>query len=226
MSETAATGIKQSKQTKHDQIIAAAMKVFGRYGYRRSSMALIAEAAGVSRPALYQDFNGKEDVFRAMGAHLLNGVVLAAEMAAGANGTTADRLYGALSVKLELVIGTVDAEYRSELLTEAGVVAADLVSSFKERFTAVVEELLTSARGELDLLDEVLPTRDCALLLLDAVTGITQEESPQTARRRLRQLVDLTVRSLTSTPVPSPGTTHRASRPADQRATEPRSTDR
>lgn len=203
MSAAAVGSAKQSKQDKNDVIIAAAMKVFGRYGYKRSSMALIAEHAGVSRPALYQDFSGKEDVFRAMGTHLLNGVLLAAELASRSDGTTAERLYGALSIKLELVIGTVDAEFRSELLAEAGVIAADLVVSFKDRFTAVVEDLLRSASDELDLLDEVLPARDCALLLLDAVTGITQEEaSPETAQRRLRQMVDLTVRSLTSKPAP------------------------
>jgi AcrR family transcriptional regulator len=174
------------------------MKVFGRYGYKRSSMELIAQAAGVSRPAIYQHFSGKEDVFRAMGGQLLDEVILAAETVSRSDGTVAERLYGALSIKLDLVIGTVDAELRSELLSEAGVVAADLVAEFKERFVTLIENLLTSASGELDLLDEVLSARDCALLLLDAITGITQEEtSADTARLRLRQLVDLTLRSLT-----------------------------
>jgi AcrR family transcriptional regulator len=164
----------------------------------------------VSRPALYQDFSGKEDVFRAMGSQLLDGVILAAELASRSDGDISERLYGALSIKLELVIDTVEAEFRSELLSEAGVVAADLIVSFKERFIAVVEDLLDSASDELDLLGEVLPTRDCAMLLLDAVTGITQEEaSPETAQRRLRQLVDLTVRSLTSAPARRRDASHR-----------------
>lgn len=201
-----------TRSAKQDQIIAAATTVFGRYGYRRSSMELIAQAAGVSRPALYQHFSGKEDVFRAMGAQMLDGVNLAAEMAAKSDGTVAERLYGALSIKLELVIGTVDAEFRSELLTEAGVVASDLMASFKERFVTVVEDLLVSAREELGLLDVVLPARDCALLLLDAVTGITQEEpSLETAKQRLRQLVDLIVRSLSGSPAPGGGPSHNES---------------
>ncbi|MFI6157928.1 TetR/AcrR family transcriptional regulator [Kitasatospora sp. NPDC051170] len=194
---------KQSKLDKQDQIIAAAMRVFGRYGYKRSSMALIAEAAGISRPALYQDFGGKQDIFRAMGVRLLDGVILAAELAGESDGTTADRLYGALSIKLEMVIGTVDAQFRAELLTEASQVAGDLVDEFRERFAGTVERLLLSAADELDLLDEVLPARDCALLLLNSVTGITQEAaSLEEAQIRLRQLVDLTVRSLTSRPAP------------------------
>jgi AcrR family transcriptional regulator len=191
--------VATSKDAKRGQIIAAAMRVFGRYGYKRSSMELIAQAAGVSRPAVYQHFSGKEDIFRAMGGQMLDGVILAAETAAQSDGTLAERLYDALSIKLELVVGTVDAELRSELLQEARVVAADLLVSFKDRYVTLVENLLASAGEELDLLGEVLSARDCALLLHDAFTGITQEESSaETAQLRLRQLVDLTLRSLAS----------------------------
>ncbi|MFE9424673.1 TetR/AcrR family transcriptional regulator [Kitasatospora sp. NPDC006697] len=197
MSGVPLAGGRPAKPGRHAQVVAAAAKVFGRYGYKRSSMALIAEAAGLSRPALYQDFNGKEDVFRAMGAQLLEDVLRTAEAAARSAEGTAERLYAVLAVRLEMALDPVDAEFRAELLTEAGVVAADLFAAFKERFAALVEELLTAAAGELELLGELLPARDCALLLLDAVSGISQERTdPESARRRLRQLVELTVRSL------------------------------
>jgi AcrR family transcriptional regulator len=189
------------KGAKRDQIIVAAIKVFGRYSYKRSSMELIAQAAGVSRPAIYQYFSSKEDVFRAMGAQMLDEVILAAETVSRSDAAMADRLYGALAIKLNLVVGTVDAELRSELLTEAGVVAADLMASFKKRYVTLIEDLLASASAELDLLDKVLSAHDCAALLLDAITGITQEDSAETAQLRLRQLVDLTLRSLTSKPL-------------------------
>jgi len=38
--------------------------VFAEHGFRRTSMAMIAEAVGLSRPALYQYFDNREDVFR------------------------------------------------------------------------------------------------------------------------------------------------------------------
>jgi AcrR family transcriptional regulator len=188
-----------AKGGKRDQIIAAAVKVFGRYSYKRSSMELIAQATGVSRPTIYQYFSSKEDVFRAMGAQMLDEVILAAETVSRSDAAVAERLYGALSVKLNLVVGTMDAELRSELLTEAGALAADLMASFKKRYVTLIEDLLASASAELDLLGKVLSAHDCAVLLLDAVTGITQEEaSAETAQLRLRQLVDLTIRSLAS----------------------------
>ncbi len=48
---------------KKNKILTAARAVFLRYGYRRVSMNDIAEAAGVSRPALYLLFKNKEEIF-------------------------------------------------------------------------------------------------------------------------------------------------------------------
>ncbi|MEZ5212498.1 TetR/AcrR family transcriptional regulator [Gordonia sp. (in: high G+C Gram-positive bacteria)] len=47
-------------------VIDAASHVFAEYGYARTSMAAIAEAAGVSRPTVYLYFSTKADVFRAL----------------------------------------------------------------------------------------------------------------------------------------------------------------
>jgi AcrR family transcriptional regulator len=49
---------------KDNHIIQAATSVFLRYGFRRTTMGDIAEAAGVSRPALYLRFCNKEHIFQ------------------------------------------------------------------------------------------------------------------------------------------------------------------
>ena len=46
-------------------IVRAAVDVFLRYGYARTTMGDISKAAGVSRPTLYEAFPGKEEVFAA-----------------------------------------------------------------------------------------------------------------------------------------------------------------
>lgn len=51
-------------QTKRQAILTAAIDVFARYGFKRSSMEDIAAAAGMSRPALYQHFRNKTEIFR------------------------------------------------------------------------------------------------------------------------------------------------------------------
>ncbi len=50
-------------EIKKGKILTAARSVFLRYGYKRVSMSDIAEAAGVSRPALYLLFRNKEELF-------------------------------------------------------------------------------------------------------------------------------------------------------------------
>ncbi|WP_067798259.1 TetR/AcrR family transcriptional regulator [Actinomadura formosensis] len=195
---------KKPAEDRRVEILTAAMTVFGRYGYRRTSMEMIAKAAGISRPALYQHFSGREDVFRAMGAHMLDEVLRSAREAAAAEGALADQLYAALAVKLRTVLGSVGAGHRAELLTEAGVIAPDLMLSFKNRFAALVADLLAAAVGGPDRLAPGMTAYECADLLLDAVVGISQADgTPDQLHRRLRQLVELTVRGL-GTPEPVP----------------------
>jgi AcrR family transcriptional regulator len=51
---------------KDAAILHAAFEAFARYGLRRTSMADIAKGAGMSRPALYLHYSGKEDIFNAL----------------------------------------------------------------------------------------------------------------------------------------------------------------
>jgi AcrR family transcriptional regulator len=54
---------------KRHAVITTAADVFRRYGFERTTMADIAKAAGMSRPALYLVFPTKLDVFNAMIEH-------------------------------------------------------------------------------------------------------------------------------------------------------------
>ena len=53
----------------------AATSAFVKSGYRRTTMNDVAEAADMSRPALYQVFKDKEDVFCSAVSHLINKAV-------------------------------------------------------------------------------------------------------------------------------------------------------
>lgn len=179
-----------------DQIIAAALAVFGRYGYQRTSMDQIAKAAGISRPALYLHFSGKDDIFRASGEYIADKLISAAETAAAADAPAVDRLYRALVVKVDFSSGSLDAQFRSDLIAEASTRLPDLQASMKARHAGVIEKILHSA-ADLDLTTASIPARDIAVVLLDALTGIAQQDEPaDELRRRLRQLVVLTVSGL------------------------------
>jgi AcrR family transcriptional regulator len=51
---------------KDAAILRSAFAAFAHYGLRRTSMADIAKGAGMSRPALYLRYSGKEDIFNAL----------------------------------------------------------------------------------------------------------------------------------------------------------------
>src|SRR5262245_66572934 len=51
--------------TSRERILDAAMEVFAQAGYRRASMDQVAEAAGLTRQAVYHYFRSKTDLFRA-----------------------------------------------------------------------------------------------------------------------------------------------------------------
>ena len=56
----------QAKPAPQDRILDAAMRVFRRHGFRRSSIEQAAEEAGLTRQALYHHFSSKEALFRAV----------------------------------------------------------------------------------------------------------------------------------------------------------------
>jgi len=56
---------------KRNKVLAAALDVFLRYGYKRVTMNDIAEAAGISRPALYLVFESKEEIYKSVYEHFV-----------------------------------------------------------------------------------------------------------------------------------------------------------
>ncbi|WP_219836865.1 TetR/AcrR family transcriptional regulator [Paenibacillus sp. R14(2021)] len=79
-------------------IVATALEVFFKYGYKRVSMNEIAEAAGISRAGLYLYFKSKEEIFNAVIVH--HGDMLIEEIKAGLSTphTTEDKILYAFEI--------------------------------------------------------------------------------------------------------------------------------
>ncbi|MGR6919918.1 TetR/AcrR family transcriptional regulator [[Actinomadura] parvosata] len=56
---------------RREHVLAVALQVFARYGFRKASMDEVARAADISRPGLYFLFATKEELFRATVEHEL-----------------------------------------------------------------------------------------------------------------------------------------------------------
>ena len=77
---------------RHNEIHAAAIEQFTLRGIAGTSMANIAEAAGMSRPALYQYFRNKTDIFASAFVAVFEEHAEGAVAALAQPGTTAERL--------------------------------------------------------------------------------------------------------------------------------------
>ena len=109
--------------TPRDRIIDAAMTVFRRHGFRRSSIEQAAEAAGLTRQALYHHFDSKEALFRAVIERLYQDARVAETTAADAKekdgGCLADILVAQIAARLTHLIASLDGSpHVEELFSE------------------------------------------------------------------------------------------------------------
>ena len=67
-----------SASARREQLLDVALEVFARTGYHDTSMNDVAEAAGVTKPVLYQHFESKRDLYQALldavGARMLKAI--------------------------------------------------------------------------------------------------------------------------------------------------------
>ena len=63
---------------RREQLLEVALEVFARAGYHGTSMNDVAEAAGVTKPVLYQHFESKRELYQALldevGARMLSAI--------------------------------------------------------------------------------------------------------------------------------------------------------
>lgn len=91
-----APGDRTDEQQRRATIQSAAIREFSARGFTGTSMANIADAAGMSRPALYQYFENKAAIFAAAFAALMEDAVDRALAALTSPGSVADQLEGFL----------------------------------------------------------------------------------------------------------------------------------
>lgn len=132
--------------SKTEQVLAAARDVFARYGYRRTTMADLARAAGMSRPALYLLFANKEAIFRALADAQMRGALARAEAALALPGPLAEVIEAAILAKdLELFRLLAASPHGAEILAESSALTADLHATLEADFAAALARRLAAA---------------------------------------------------------------------------------
>jgi AcrR family transcriptional regulator len=139
------------RQQPQDRILDAAMRVFRRHGFRRSSIEQAAEEAGLTRQALYHHFSSKETLFRGAIERLYE-QALAAEAAAAKAAEEADRdladiIVAEIGARLGVLFAALEGSpHLEELFSEHLAQARDLYQTYSTRFGDEVAATIARVR--------------------------------------------------------------------------------
>lgn len=164
-----------NEQKKRQQILDTSLAVFCRYGFQKTSMLDIAQAAGMSRAALYLHFRNKEDVFRS-GSERAHAEVMRQVEAALATGTDVmHRIEGALAAFLQGLMEQISASAHGQELFDANMaLAGDITREARAKLVSLLARALADANaaGEISLAAVGSQAMDLAALIVATVDGI------------------------------------------------------
>ena len=176
------------------RILDATMLVFRRHGFRRSSIEQVAEAAGLTRQALYHHFESKEALFRAV-IERIHESAIAAEEAAVAEAETA---------RISTMIASLDGSpHIEELYSEHLVHARDLYQTYAarhaERVAATIARI--ARKQQLLLPQDLSPAEFARLVEMSMYAAKSQYPAMQPADAFLKDMA-IMVRTLCAGAIP------------------------
>jgi AcrR family transcriptional regulator len=126
-------------------VLDAAVGVFARYGFRKSSMEEVARAAGVSRQGLYLQFANKEELFRRALEHCLNTQLTDALTAlARIEDALESRLIAACDAWSGRFVGTLGAD-ASDLMCASTSLAGATLTRYESQFESAVARAIADS---------------------------------------------------------------------------------
>lgn len=183
---------------REEIIIDAAIRVFSRYGVKRTTMNDIAEEAGIVRQTLYNVYANKEEILRAA-IQLLNDRSLAAIEAGCADAATLgdklDILFEHMTVRpFELLSATPHADEIIEGFSDA---AREELCSAYARYEATIETVLVPYETRLGL--HGLTPKQLSDLILHAAKGFKRDARDKEHLLKLLESLKLMVLRMVDT---------------------------
>jgi AcrR family transcriptional regulator len=167
--------VRTKSPATRDRILDSAFALFGRYGFKRTSMEDIASEAGLSRAALYLQFRNKEEIFRNLANGLHEQCLSRAQAALAGHGPLAERLQAAVEAKtVPMIEIAANSPHGAELMDERNRLCGDLASDSERGFVSMLTEALEHAdrSGEVDLSASGLTAHAAADVFAAAVHGL------------------------------------------------------
>src|ERR1700675_1258970 len=138
--------------SQREAILMAATAIFLRYGFKKTSMDDVAQAAGVSRQGLYLYFDTKDFLFREALQYLVSHMISTARsVAEDGNLSLRDRLLGVFEAVNRSAFQNASREDAFELLQSAQSADGALLVQLDRDLMGIVAALLAEAGGADDM---------------------------------------------------------------------------
>lgn len=181
--------------SRRQTILDAAWKVFAAYGFRRTSMQDIADAVGISRPALYLDFTNKKEIFRGLATGLFARNISNVELVFAENRPFNDKLLEVLNISFaEFYRVLEETPHGEELLSVKTEFAADIHIKWLADIKLAIEAGLAShvARENIDIKKTGLSVKQLSAIIVNSMNGLkTGQADEQVLRSGAKDIVSL-----------------------------------
>jgi len=187
----------ESRSTPTEHILDAAIGVFLRHGFKKTSMDELAAAAGLSRPGLYFHFATKEALFVAALERMTTGMMTTVHAALDRpEGDVGDRVFAAFEALHPKELDFDSTAKMHELVEAAVSNGPDLVGKLRVDFVRAVAATLEATRAGAHWSARGVGAKQLAEHLLAASDGIkSQGTTLAVYRSRLRLAIRIVLES-------------------------------
>lgn len=180
---------QEAPTARQAAIVVAAIGVFSRYGFKKTSMDDLARAAGLSRQGLYLHYATKEALFRAVTTYVLEKTREAGEtMLRDGSLDVEQKLVGAYEAMHAALIGTVQGEHMDELVRAAGELLGPVVPELEDAMNGEVATVLKKSGVAARWKDAGITAKDLAAQL-DATSRGLKHSVKDVAEYRAKMTV-------------------------------------
>ena len=164
-----------TKNTKADKILGAALTCFKQYGFKRTSMEDIAKAADISRPAIYNLFKNKTDVFRSLSQQFHGQTLQSAAAALAVKTPLQQRIAGAMIARMSPLYALAhDSLHGPELFDVNQSTSADTNAQADDDFLQMLTDALQDGLEAKHITGgtETLAARELAQFIIASASGL------------------------------------------------------
>lgn len=197
---------------KRTLVLEAALTLFPRYGYKRTSVDDLAREAGIAKGTVYLYFENKRAIFRQASSFVVDGFLSRARAAAELPGPVEKRLERVLDAKFVVIYPLVTgSSHADEIMAHKNRLSGDIFQEGDNRFQDVLQDVIEQAvdSGELSLARLGFSPRQAAAFIFRGAEACSLAEDsgdpPSLAdyQARLHDLVRVVVAAFAVDPEPA-----------------------